>query len=136
MVNGLIVVGSQPTTDATELRRQRGRAIADVTKIAEKQPGLWTVPSQTGEGKYWVKTHGDTPTCTCPDFEKRNQPCKHIFAVQYTIEHEQHPDGSQTETVTPHGRRRMTRGLVDSLLITSAAHSSATSCRFIPATSE
>jgi hypothetical protein len=77
-------------------REQRGLLIAAITRIEQKQPGLWTVPSQTGDGKYWVKTTGESPTCTCPDFEKRAQPCKHIFAVQYTIQREHHPDGSET----------------------------------------
>ncbi len=84
--------------DPTEARRQRGLAIAAVTRITQKNGGLWTVPSQTGNGKYWVQTDGQTATCTCPDYEKRGQPCKHVFAVQYVIQRETLPDG--TETIT------------------------------------
>ena len=74
-------------TDPTEARRQRGLAIAAVTRIEEKKPGLWAVPSQTGTGKnYWVRIDNDQQTCTCPDFEERSQPCKHVFAVQFTVQ--------------------------------------------------
>jgi transposase len=86
--------------DADALRRQRGLAIAAVTKIEQKKEGFWTVPSQTGNGKYWVRMTGESPTCTCLDFEKRNAPCKHVFAVQYVIERESHPDGAETVTET------------------------------------
>jgi transposase len=86
--------------DATEARRQRGLAIAAVTKIEQKKGGLWTVPSQTGNGRYWVRPDADQPRCTCKDFEIRGQPCKHIYAVQYVIERESHPDGSETVTET------------------------------------
>src|SRR5206468_2225887 len=90
------------TTDPSELRRQRGLAIAAVTKIEQQKSGLWSVPSQTGNGRYWVRLDLDPPTCTCPDFAERNQPCKHVFAVQFTVERENRPDGTEviTETMT------------------------------------
>ena len=86
--------------DPTEARRQRGLAIAAVCKIEQRQAGLWAVPSQTGNGRYWVRIDGATPTCTCPDYEERAQPCKHVFAVQFVIERESHPDGTETVTGT------------------------------------
>lgn len=87
-------------TDPTEARRQRGMAIAAVTRIEQKQPGLWSVPSQSGDKRYWVRTDGDQKTCTCPDFEERSQPCKHVFAVQFTVQRESHQDGTETITET------------------------------------
>lgn len=78
-------------------REQRGLAIAALCKIGKKGRS-WIVPSQSGNGQYEVFHDGTTPHCTCPDFEKRNQKCKHIFAVEYTIEREVHPDGSETLT--------------------------------------
>jgi hypothetical protein len=36
--------------------------------------------------------------CTCKDFETTGKPCKHVFAVQFVIERESHPDGSETVT--------------------------------------
>ena len=86
--------------DPTELRRQRGLAIAAVTRIEQKKSGLWSVPSQKGNGHYWVRLDTDPPTCTCPDFEERSQPCKHVFAVQFTSQRESHPDGTETLTET------------------------------------
>ncbi len=49
-----------------------------------------TCLSQTGDGtEYKVdNTDPDWPTCTCPDFELRRIHCKHIYAVEYTIERE------------------------------------------------
>lgn len=45
----------------------------------------WIVPSQTGNGTYTVH-YSNVPhrywKCTCPDFELRGVPCKHICAVQ------------------------------------------------------
>jgi SWIM zinc finger len=80
-------------------REQRGLAIAALCKI-DKQDGVWVVPSQSGNGKYHVHHAGETCHCTCPDFEKRGQKCKHIYAVEYTIEREVHGDGSETLTKT------------------------------------
>ncbi|HWE35010.1 MAG TPA: SWIM zinc finger family protein [Isosphaeraceae bacterium] len=87
--------------DPTEARRQRGLAIAAVTKITEVN-GQWVVPSQTGKGAYRVnlKAGPFVPQCTCPDYAERGEPCKHVYAVRYTIERESQPDGSVTTTET------------------------------------
>ena len=78
-------------------REQRGLAIAALCRIS-KQDGVWVVPSQSGNGKYQVHHHGGECRCTCPDFELRQQKCKHIYAVEFTIEREVHGDGSETLT--------------------------------------
>ncbi len=80
-------------------REQRGLAIAALCKL-EKKNGTWIVPSQNGNGKYLVNHNPDCPTCTCPDYENRGMKCKHIYAVEYTIEREVHGDGSETLTRT------------------------------------
>jgi transposase len=87
--------------DALEPRQQRGLMIAAVCKIHQKD-GSWLVPSQSNSGHYAVTLdpRPDVPMCTCPDFEERGQPCKHVFAVQYVIQRERNADGSETETVT------------------------------------
>jgi transposase len=78
-------------------REQRGLAIAALCRI-DKKDGLWTVPSQSGNGKYTV-SHGPLGChCTCPDHETRGVKCKHIYAVEFTIEREVHGDGSETLT--------------------------------------
>lgn len=85
--------------DPTEARRQRGLAIAAVTKITPKY-GHWLVPSQTGNGHYRVYLDPPefVPMCNCPDYEARTQPCKHVFAVQFFVQRETNPDGSETVT--------------------------------------
>jgi transposase len=86
-------------TSGIEFRKQRGLEIAALARI-DKQDGFYIVPSQTDprHPKYKVRYHADKPTCTCPDFETRGCRCKHIYAVEYVIKREQHPDGSQTVT--------------------------------------
>ena len=84
--------------DGDEGRQRRGIAIATLTKIEQTRIG-YKVPSQSGNGTYVVSLD-DEPFCTCPDFEKRQQPCKHVYAVQFTIERETHEDGSTTVTKT------------------------------------
>jgi transposase len=94
-----------PTSDPAELRRQRGLAIAAVCRITKKHD-QWIVPSQTGNGTYRVTLDPPpfVPMCTCPDYEERAQPCKHVYAVQYAIERETNGQGVETvteaETVT------------------------------------
>ncbi|HEX8746733.1 MAG TPA: transposase [Pyrinomonadaceae bacterium] len=65
------------------LREAKGRQIADRVKIV-KEGNLYLVPSQSGRGRYRVRP--DLPYCSCPDFDFRRQPCKHIYAVQITVE--------------------------------------------------
>jgi transposase len=77
-------------------REQRGLAIAALCRLRGKN-GVWEVPSQSGNGTYTVE-HGATPRCSCPDFETRQCKCKHVFAVEFTIERERNFDGSETLT--------------------------------------
>jgi transposase len=84
-------------TDPDEARRQRGLAIAAVTRITRQKDGLWLVPSQTGVGSYRVNPA--VPTCTCKDFVGREQACKHVMAVRFVIEREAHPDAPETESL-------------------------------------
>ncbi|GAC1473855.1 MAG: hypothetical protein NVSMB9_23200 [Isosphaeraceae bacterium] len=87
--------------EATEARRQRGLAIAAICRIEQKN-GQWIVPSQTGNGHYRVNLNPPSPfvpRCTCPDYEERGEPCKHVFAVEFVIRRESHGDGTETVTV-------------------------------------
>jgi hypothetical protein len=81
------------------IREAKGREIADEARII-KEGNLYLVPSQSGRGKYKVRP--DIPYCSCPDFDFRRQPCKHIFAVQVTIER------TTTTTTTPDGHTTTT----------------------------
>jgi transposase/predicted nucleic acid-binding Zn finger protein len=88
------------------IREAKGRQLADSANI-RRHGNLWVVPSATGKGKYTVDAK--LSRCTCPDYDFRRQPCKHIFAVQITVEREQttttttdasgHTTTTTTETV-------------------------------------
>ena len=58
-----------------------GFALATQRKI-EKRDGGYLVPSQSGNRKYKVAT-GDNPSCSCPDFELRQRPCKHLYCAGF-----------------------------------------------------
>jgi transposase len=73
-------------------REQKALEIAAKSKLTRKGD-TWVVPSQAGPKKYTVDPNPQEPHCTCPDFEARQLRCKHIFAVEYTIEREQTSDG-------------------------------------------
>ncbi|MGH7331868.1 MAG: SWIM zinc finger family protein [Candidatus Rokuibacteriota bacterium] len=82
-----------------EARKQRGMAIA--TQKIRKTPKGYIVPSQSGQGKYAVVVDGDKATCTCPDYELRAEPCKHVYAVRIVIQREfDFANGTVTETVS------------------------------------
>jgi transposase len=78
-------------------REARGLVIANTSKIEKNLIG-YKVPSQSGNGTYIVNLDHGSPFCTCPDYEKRQQPCKHIHAVEFVIQRETKPDGSTTYT--------------------------------------
>jgi Transposase DDE domain/SWIM zinc finger len=65
------------------LRESKGHDIADKYSIA-RHNGLWLVPSQSGKGGY--KVDAEKQTCSCPDFDIRRAKCKHIYAVEVTIQ--------------------------------------------------
>jgi transposase/predicted nucleic acid-binding Zn finger protein len=78
-------------------REERGLMIANTSRIEKNKLG-WKVPSQLGNGSYIVNLDNGEPFCTCPDFEKRGLPCKHIHAVEFVIKRETRPDGSTVYT--------------------------------------
>jgi transposase len=83
-----------------DARQEKGLQIAATTKLIP-EGNMWLVPSQAGKGKYVVDAYAKQ--CTCPDFESRQVPCKHVFAVEFTIQREYTTDGQNqtfTETVT------------------------------------
>lgn len=80
-----------------ELREQKALEIAAKSKLTRKGDN-WLVPSQGGLKKYTVDPNPQEPHCSCPDFEARQLRCKHIFAVEYTIQREQTSDGQTIVT--------------------------------------
>ena len=81
-------------------RKQRGYAIAQTQQIVNKR-GVWIVPSQTNPTQsYKVELRIDGAKCTCQDFASRGVKCKHIFAVEITVDKQINEDGSTTITQT------------------------------------
>ncbi|MFL6283260.1 MAG: transposase [Pyrinomonadaceae bacterium] len=66
------------------IRQQKGLQIAQRANIT-RHGLLWLVPSQSGKGKKY-KVDAERRECTCPDFDFRREPCKHLYAVEYVIE--------------------------------------------------
>ena len=91
-------------------REQRGLIIAATCRLTKQESGEWSVPSQSGKGRYIVTPDAATPRCTCPDYETRGCKCKHIFAVEYAIRRETDANGdtvvTQTVTVTETVKRQ------------------------------
>lgn len=81
-----------------DIRRQKGQQIAYHQQIV-RSGNLWLVPSQSGKGKYKVRP--DLPYCSCADFDFRRSKCKHIYAVEVTIQQEK-------VTVTENGKTTVT----------------------------
>jgi hypothetical protein len=91
------IAASDTKLDAAELRRQRGLIIAALCYIrSEGKDNRYRVPSQTGAVQYLVSIDpkkGPDWRCDCKDYETRQLPCKHIFAVEFTIEREKNTSG-------------------------------------------
>ncbi len=65
----------------------RGLAIvAQGGQLVRVNDRLFSVRSQTLKGNYKVEWNGERWLCQCKDFEARNYPCKHIYAVLYLLE--------------------------------------------------
>jgi transposase len=81
-----------------DIRKQKGINIANKATI-KRDGHLYLVPSQSGKGKY--KVDAEAQTCSCPDFDFRQQPCKHVYAVEHVIE-------KTKTTVTENGKTTVT----------------------------
>src|SRR5215216_2937959 len=92
-----------PRYKSMSLREAKGREIADRARIV-KSGNLYIVPSQSGGKKY--KVDPVAGSCSCPDFDFTQAKCKHMFAVEFTVQRERKTvtetkaDGSTQTTVT------------------------------------
>lgn len=68
------------TAKALQIAANAGQWIRVRSK--EGRPLAFGVPSQTHSGTYYMAT---TQSCTCEDFKRRGQPCKHIAAVALIV---------------------------------------------------
>ena len=97
-VNGVrLALNAGDADDGDTGRRMRGALIAGLVSIRKNKAG-YVVPAQSGAGSYVVNLDEDGGFCSCPDFELRQLPCKHVYAVEFVIQREEHSDGSVTET--------------------------------------
>lgn len=67
-------------------RKERGLMIAARTKLTQ-QGNVWHVPSQSGYQPFYT-VDPTAKTCNCPDYEKREATCKHIYAVEIVVARE------------------------------------------------
>src|SRR5579871_1695516 len=81
-------------------RQERGLVIAATKQIRRISPFAWLVPSQNSDKKYHVFMDHDNKHCSCPDHLELGVRCKHIFAVEFVIQRELFPDGTETTTQT------------------------------------
>jgi len=82
-----------------EVWQERGLAIANSNTIEKNKLG-WKVPSQSGNGAYIVNLDGSEPFCTCQFFETQHKKCQHIYAVEFVVQREQRPNGTEVITKT------------------------------------
>jgi len=78
-------------------REQKGLMIA-ATKRIHRKGAEFLVPAASRTGKYTV--NATAKTCSCPDYEIRQAPCKHIHAVSFYLQRqvETRPDGTTVVT--------------------------------------
>lgn len=63
-----------------DTRELKGLELARRSKI-EQRKTYWYVPSATHDGGYHVDY--EATECSCDDFQTRQLPCKHVFAVRF-----------------------------------------------------
>jgi len=79
--------------------QERGLAIAESNTVEQNKLG-WKVPSQSGNGTYVVNLDHGEPFCTCQHYETTHKKCQHIYAVEFIVQKEKRPDGTEVITKT------------------------------------
>src|SRR5260370_32983424 len=75
------------TVQELEARKVRGQAIAQVeSNVRRIDATEYRVRSQSGNGEYQVVSTEAGWYCSCPDAITRGIKCKHIFAVELSLE--------------------------------------------------
>jgi transposase len=70
------------------MRELKALELAARAKIVPADDGTWTVPGATPGAVYRVVTWPGAESCTCPDYELRKEPCKHVIAARLVEERE------------------------------------------------
>jgi putative transposase len=75
------------TVQELEVRKMRGQAIAEVeSNVRRIDANEYRVKSQSGHGEYQIVSTEVGWYCSCPDAINRVLQCKHIFAVELSLE--------------------------------------------------
>lgn len=75
------------STPVFDSRRMKGQTIAEVeSNVRRIDANEYRVKSQSGNGEYQVLSTELGWTCACPDFIHRVQKCKHVWAVELSLE--------------------------------------------------
>src|SRR4030042_915276 len=82
-----------------EIWQERGLTIANSNQIEKNKLG-WKVPSQSGNGTYIVNLDHGQPYCTCPYFEAEHKKCQNVYAIEFIVQKERCPDGTEIITKT------------------------------------
>lgn len=83
-VSSLCINHAESARYTMEARQLKALEIATTFRITQSGDA-WIVPSQSRATTYTVRL---SPfSCSCPDFEKRQQACKHLLAVLELIQH-------------------------------------------------
>src|SRR5947207_4533180 len=88
-----------------DLRELKALELAARAKIVSNDDGTWTVPSQSAGGTYRVTTWPGAESCTCEDFQLRQQSCKHVVAARLVEEREGKRSAPPIDTDTPPKRK-------------------------------
>jgi transposase-like protein len=83
-------------------RQQRGLALlAKSNQITRIDACTYRVASQSGKGSYLVQRHGLAWKCECPDHIYRGMVCKHIHAVNFSLNLRQMVTSQNLAVVVP-----------------------------------
>jgi transposase len=82
-----------------DARQQKAQELAERAQIVQRN-GYWLVPSQSTNSRHKVVL-GALPSCTCKDFELRDEDCKHILAVRLFIERQAKGEGTLVPSTEP-----------------------------------
>ena len=83
LVNNAMSEKNSSIKEMINARKARGMILLEEGfEPQELNPHTWIVPSQTGNGTYQVHVFRRHWKCTCPDYELRGVPCKHIACVK------------------------------------------------------
>lgn len=84
-----------------QVREAKASELADRGRAVQQQDGSWVVFSLNSCERYRVVLGADRATCTCPDWETRQEDCKHILACKISASRQQSGIAFEPVTDTP-----------------------------------